>query len=471
MQPLRDYQSRATEAVRQHWQNGVRRVLLVSPTGSGKTRMGEELVMPFAHVVWFAHRRELIGDASKRLASSLGPLNVGVIAPGVSPSPFSRIQVATVQTALARDVRPPADLVVIDEAHHLVSDDWTTVLHAYPEANILLLTATPERQDGRGLDLIADVMVVAAEYSELLAAGHLTSVRVFRPEQILGNALAQDPVEAWLRYSEGSPGFAFFGSVKMAYENEHRMNSRGIRAAVVEQSTTRADRMQYIERLRDGDLDCICNVYTMTEGVDVPRARVCMLASACNHCGGFLQKTGRVIRPHESKPNAILIDLVGASILHGLPTEDRVYSLDGEPIKRRDVVPLKSCPSCGATIHAAYTACPECSWVFAAEKKRNGPRIFSLDLIEVFAGLHTPPDAKRQAYTELRAKQRAEGYELGWIQLQYKRVFLESCVISDATNDEKRTELAKLRELARSKGFKPKFANVRFKQIFGHWPS
>ena len=156
-----------------------------------------------------------------------------------------------------------------------------------------------------------------------------------------------------------------------------------------------------------------------------------------------------------------------------MPTEDRVYSLDGDPIKRRDVVPLKTCLSCGATIHAAYTECPECGCKFASEKKRsNGPRIFSLELVEVFAGLATEPDVKRKAYAELRAKQRAEGYDLGWVQLQYRRVFGgETCVINDATNDEKRAELAKLKNLAKSKGFKPGFAAIGFKQLFGHFPS
>jgi len=472
VQPLRNYQDRATTQVRTHWRSGTRRVLLVSPTGSGKTRMGEELATGRNHVVWFAHRKELIADASQRLAAAYGPLDVGVVAPGFPSSPYSRVQVATIQTALARGTRPPADLVVIDEAHHIVADDWNKVLDAYPQADILLLTATPERQDGRGLDGVADVMVVAAEYSELLAAGHLTTVRVFRPEMIMGNALALDPVEAWERYSEGSPGFAFFGSVKVAAENEHRMNQRGIRAALIAQDTKRADRMRIIEQMRNGELDCICNVYTMTEGVDIPRARVCMLASACRHCGGYLQKTGRVVRPHESKQNAILIDLVGASILHGLPTEDRVYSLDGEPIKRRDVVPLKNCPQCGATIHAQYSACPECSWVFAKEKPRRGQRIFSLELVEVIAGLHTPQDVKRKAYAELRAMQREKGYELSWIQVQWRLAFGgESCVISDATNDEKRAELAKLRNIAKSKGFKPGFAGIHFNKLFGHWPS
>jgi superfamily II DNA or RNA helicase len=470
MQPLRDYQIRAVSAVRSHWEANVRRVLLVLPTGAGKTRCGQELAEPFPRVLWLANRTELIRDASERMAAAFGMLEVGVMAPGFAPSPHSRVQVTTVQTLLARDAWPEADLVVFDEAAHFAADRWSTVSEHYATAKHLLLTATPERGDGKAMGEIADVLVHGADYSELLAAGHLCSVRVFRPEQILGNALACDPVEAWARHSENSSGFAFFSTIEQAEKAAHGMNERGIRAAVIHQGTKRGDRVALIDALRAGDLDCVCNVYTMTEGTDVPRARVCMLASACRHASNYLQKAGRVLRPHPSKQNAILIDLVGASILHGLPTEDRVYSLDGDPIKRRDVVPLKNCLNCGATVHAAYTACPECGTAFVVERARKGPRIFSLELVEVFAGLQTDPDVKRKAYAELRAKQRAEGYELGWIQLQYKRAFVEDCVIHDATNDEKRAELAKLRNLAKSKGFKPKFADVNFKRVFGHWP-
>ena len=315
MQPLRDYQARAVEQVRAHWQAGKRRVLLVLPTGAGKTRCGQELAEPFARVLWLANRTELIRDASERMAAAFGMLEVGVMAPGFSPSPHSRVQVSTVQTLLARDVWPEADLVVFDEAAHFAAERWSTVSEHYATAKHLLLTATPERGDGKAMGEIADVLVHGADYSELLAAGHLCAVRVFRPAAgILGNALACDPVDAWERHSETSSGFAFFSTIDQATDAAARMNERGIRAAVIHQGTKRGERMATIDALRSGDLDCVCNVYTMTEGTDVPRARVCMLASACRHASNYLQKAGRVLRPHPSKQNAILIELVGASI-------------------------------------------------------------------------------------------------------------------------------------------------------------
>ncbi len=470
MQELRAYQARAAAEVRGQWASGKRRVLCVMPTGAGKTRIGEELAMPFQHVVWLAHRKELIRDAYERLRAALGPLEVGVIAPGFNASPYSRVQVATVQTLLARSTRPPADLLVLDEAHHFVARTWSELSTAYPEALHLLLTATPARQDGKALGDVADAMVVGATYSELLAAGHLVPCRAYRPTEILGSNLAQDPVDAWLRYADGSPGFAFFSTVEAAYEAAKRMVERGVRAAVIEQGTPPGERAGIIERMRDGELDCVTNVFTMTEGVDVPRARVCMLASAAHHCGGYLQKAGRVLRPHPSKQNAILIDLVGASILHGLPTEDRVYSLDGKPIERTEEIPLKTCLQCGAIVHSAFVKCPECGTVFP-KSKRSGPKIYSMELVEVYAGAQTPEDAKQREYRRLRELQRSRGFDLYFVQKSYKELFGTECVIADATQDEKRAEFAKLRALSRARGFKPGFEKVRFKNLFGHWPN
>ena len=473
MQTLRPYQARASSEWQSQWAAGKRRVLVVSPTGSGKTRMGEEAVSSVSTALWLAHRNELIRDASSRMRASFGHLDVGIIGAGQAPSPYARIQVSSVQTLLRRDPStwPAADLVVFDECHHFAADKWSQLASHYSQAKHLGLTATPERQDGRAMGDVFDVMVVAAEYSELLEQGHLCNVRAFAPKQILGNALALDPTEAWLKYSEGSPGFAFFSSVDMAYATEHNMNVAGIRAAVIEQGTDRADRDRYIDQLRNGELDCICNVYTMTEGVDVPRARVCMLTSACHHCGGFLQKAGRILRPHESKQGGILIDLVGATILHGLPTENRLYSLDGEPIKRTEIVPLRRCLPCGAMVHSSYVACPECGAPFEVQRTKQGPKIYSLELQEVFAGKDTPEGAKRAEYARLRKLQRTNGYSLYYVIKAYHELFGEHPIIHDATNQEKRAELGRLTAIQRKKGAKPGFVKVMFQKTFGHYPA
>lgn len=473
MHPLRDYQERCVNAMRAHWQAGTRRVLVVSPTGSGKSVIGVAGSIPFGGSLWLAHRKELVTDAARRLRDELGSSEVGIIAAGHAPSPYAPFQVSSVQTLIRRpDQRPDVPLVIFDEAHHSAADEWRSLLEHYGNVPHLLLTATPERQDGKPMADMCDAFVVAAEYSELLEQGHLCPARVFAADQITGNNLALDPVDAWARYSEGSPGFAFFSGVDQCYEAEHRMNERGIRAAVIEQGTEPVKRARYIEAMRAGELDCICNVYTMTEGVDIPRARVCMLASACRHCGGFLQRVGRVLRVHESKQNAIIIDLVGATVLHGFPTDNRVYSLDGTPIRQTDEVPLKRCLVCGALVHAKYTACPECSTPFAIQSApRKGPKIYSLELQEVFAGKDTPEQAKRNEYARLRKLQRGNGYALYFVLKSYKDTFGEACVIHDATNDEKRAELAKLKREQMARGKAPKYVGIMFKNMFGHWPS
>jgi superfamily II DNA or RNA helicase len=210
----------------------------------------------------------------------------------------------------------------------------------------------------------------------------------------------------------------------------------------------------------------------MTEGVDIPRARVCMLASACRHCGGFLQKVGRVLRPHESKQNAIIIDLVGATVLHGFPTDNRRYSLDGEAIRQTNEVSLKRCLVCGAMVHSQYVACPECSTPFGVDHKvKQGPRIYSLELQEVYQGKDTAREHKLAEYNRLRGIQRTNKYPLYWLQKQYKELFSVGVIIHDATDAEKRAEYAKFRAIGQKKGAKPNFAKVMFKNTFGHWPA
>jgi superfamily II DNA or RNA helicase len=329
---LRDYQRRAIESVHAHWSDGGRAVCLVAPTGAGKTRMGEELIDCPEPVVWVAHRRELIQQTSKRLAARFGAGAVGVIMPGEYAKPRARVQVATVQTLLAREVRPLAGRLVLDEAHHYAAEDWRALADAYGSVPTLGLTATPERQDGKPLGDIFGRLVVSASYSDLIAGGYLVPARVHRPDATLGNDLAQDPVTAWRLYSEGSRAFVFCGRVYDAYAWAQKFRDAGVVAAVVEAGTARGERDEALARFAAGKVRVIVNVNTMTEGVDVPEARTIVLARAFGHVGGYLQAVGRALRPAKDKPDMILIDLTGTSRRHGLPTDDRVYSLDGSAI-------------------------------------------------------------------------------------------------------------------------------------------
>lgn len=468
---LRQYQVRACNAVQSAWSNGHRSVCLVAPTGSGKTVMGCELVQRRnCRSLWIAHRRELVTQAAERLRAIFGRLAVGIISPGHPYEPFAQIQVATVQTLLARKDLPPADLVTFDECHHYIAEDWAKLAERYPRALFLGLTATPERQDGKPLGDMFSRLIVAASYSELLDAGHLVQCRVYQPPQHLGRDLAQDPLGAWKRYAENAPTFYFCGSVKRAEEEAQRFTEAGVPAATVTAKTPRRDRDERIAAFKRGAIRVLVNVYALTEGVDVPSARCVLLARGCRHVGMFLQIAGRILRPHPSKPDSILIDLSGATLQHGMPTADRTYSLEGEGIRLNDAAqPLRNCLHCGATLPAQQRVCPECGHEHVPVKPKP-PRIYSLELREVYDGADTPDDAKQREYKRLREVGREKGWSPYFVVKEYRRLFNEDVQLTDASDDEKRAEYERLVKIQRERGYKPGFVGVRFKNLFGKWP-
>lgn len=474
MTPLRPYQQRAFAGVHAKWSTGHQRVCLVAPTGSGKTVMGSALVQSARDhgesVLWVAHRTELVSQAGERLRAVFGHDAVGYIAPGAELQPYAPVQVATVQTLLARDHRPPAGLVVFDEAHHYVAEDWTQLAASYPQARTLGLTATPERQDGRPLGDLFSAIVVAASYSELLSAGHLVPCRVYQPPSSLGSDLACDPVEAYRRYAQGSRAFVFAGSVKMAQELAESFTAQGIPAEPITDKTKRGDRKDRLSRFADGTLRVLTNVYALTEGVDVPAARTVILARGCQHVGMYLQIAGRVLRPHPEKTDAILVDLTGATLKHGLPTEDRAFSLEGDGIRRTSVEPLRNCAQCGACIPSSQRTCPECG-LTAETRAPKPPRIYDLELREVYAGADTPDDAKERELTRLRELAWGRGYSLSWVVREYRQLFGEAPQLGSVTTpEEQRAEYERLRRTQLEKGFKPGFVAVRWKEMFGRWP-
>lgn len=472
LQPLRPYQAETVEKVYAEWQTH-RRVLLVAPTGAGKTRLAEEFVVRFTaqgkRVVFIAHRRELIRQAAERLRRSIGVLDVGLVAPGEELNLHAPIQVATVQTLLARSLRPEAELIILDEAHHYVADDWSQLAASYPSAKVLGLTATPERQDGRPMGDMFESLVVAASYSALIRDGHLVPCRVFQPPaDFAGDGLAQDPIAAWQRYADGARTFWFCRTVEDAYETAKKLCALGTPAACIEAKTEKAERDELLDRFARGGLVVLTNVYALTEGVDVPAARCCLLARSCGHVGPYLQMAGRVLRPHKDKSDAILIDLSGATLRHGLPTEDREYSLDGNGIRRTSPTPLRNCLQCGATFPSYDRQCPECGYEPPQEKKHV--RIYDLELQAVYAGVDTPGTAKDREYKRLRSVAKRNGWSVGWVVREYRKLFAEAPVMSDVTEEEKRDEFQRLTEITQKKGYKAGFALVRFKDMFGQWP-
>ena len=166
---LRDYQLNVINEYEQKITAGIRRIIIVAPTGAGKTVIAAEIIRrgsaEYNRVLFIAHRNELLTQARDKLKSF--DIIAGIIKAGREKDarPQAIVQVAGIQTLHARAVRaktmelPTAEIVIIDEAHHVRAQTYQTIIEAYPGAIIIGLTATPCRGDGRGLGNTFQAMI------------------------------------------------------------------------------------------------------------------------------------------------------------------------------------------------------------------------------------------------------------------------------------------------------------------------
>lgn len=484
---LRRYQEQALHDVGEHFNAGARSVCLVMPTGAGKTRTGVAWLTgdsgirgaPVRHQeagLWVVHRIELARQALEHLGTIL-PGEVAVIRSGTDATQVlgraPRVYVTTIQSLLASGQRPPVERIILDEAHHFIADEWSKLLSAYPTTKVLGLTATPERKDGRALGDIFERLVVGARYPDLVDAGHLVRCRAFAPPEAVDRGVANDPVAMYQKHGEGSQGFLFSGSIDSAEMWAARFSDAGISAFAVHQRVPAGQRRRALADFTAGRIRILTNVYVLTEGVDVPAARVCILARAVPHVGNYLQMAGRVLRPAPGKPDAILLDLCGSVLEHGLPTEDRTYSLDGRAISRT-VASVRQCPQCGAVHDGAPPTCDLCGYVFptAAQEAPPPPRIYDMELREVYAGGATPEPARKREFDRLVGVATDRDYSLSWVVKQYQALFHEppTAWLAELPEEAKRREYDKLATLQRERGYRPGFVAVRWKELFGAWP-
>lgn len=398
----------------------------MAPTGAGKTEMGAQAVRRaldrVRQVVWLTHTQDLVRQTAARL--SRAGFRVGVVMAGEAVSPFASVQVASVQTLIARrDVGSlRCDVLVIDEAHHWAADEFKAAADALGAQRVLGLTATPERGDGRPLGDVFEELVVACHYSELVGSGVLTPVRILRPSQELESAVAQDPVEAYLAKGEKRSGFVFCRNIEEARALAARFTAAGVPSECVDAETEKEQRAASLARLVSGQTKLLTNVYALTEGVDVPSASICILARGIGHVSTYLQICGRGLRAHEGKEDFLLLDLPGVSHRFGAPIEDRDYSLSGEGIKRKAEAALRVCLHCGYTYESG-DACPRCHQKnpqTAAEKKaiRNARK----ELVET-RHAETPSWQKKAEFMRLQATARNMGHKPGWVIQTFVRMF------------------------------------------------
>jgi superfamily II DNA or RNA helicase len=371
---LRDYQidlyqrtRRATVELRRLHPDRPAAVLLVLPTGGGKTAIAGEFISNTtksgSRTLVLAHRRELIDQMWLRL-HDIG-IDAGIIMAGRTPRTDLPVQVASKDTITARGFVPDADLVVVDEAHHTAAEDYQTILAANPKAKAILgLTATPERSDGATLSPPFQRMVVACQINDLMRDGWLLPCGVVRPDGPKPRkALSQHPVDAYLEHCNGERCVVFTQGIKEADQWAEEARARGIEARSAHSKTPSKERKATLEDVAAGDIKLVFNPMILTEGWDCPACSIVMIARGCESMSTYLQMIGRALRPSQKKAlpgeRATLIDLRGWSWAHGLPDEDREYSLDGKAMKRKSDC-WRCPPPCGALNDKKAKECALC---------------------------------------------------------------------------------------------------------------
>ena len=385
---LREYQQRAISDLRAAYTRGHRAPCLVLPTGGGKTVIAAAIVQGALErgnrVLFLVHRQELLTQSVAKLESA-GIHDLRIIQAGSDlGSPTAPVSVASIPTLTRWTARQPdAELVIVDEAHHVVAKTWSKLTDHYRKSMLLGLSATPQRADGKPLGDVFDSLVVGSTVRELTDAGHLVPCRVYGPPPDMdANAMALSPAQAYLRHAEGQRAVVFCVSVPHALIVAAEMNAAGIPCGVVHGDMDRADRKQTLADLDTGKLRAVASCHVLTEGWDSPNVAVCILARKPQHTGLYLQMVGRVLRPAPGKTHATLIDLRGSVWVHGPPDIDREFSLDGKGISKGDRDAIRQCMVCGGVFKAGPLACPLCGEVLP-RKPSELPESLGVGLVDI----------------------------------------------------------------------------------------
>ena len=383
---LRPYQEDLLNGARAAFRQGQRSVLLQLPTGGGKTISGSSMIGGSSRrgnvCWWLCHRRELINQTSRTFAS-MGILH-GIIAGGHSSDPHKLAQIGSVQTIARRlDKLSAPNLIIFDECHHLGAAQWQKIFDAYPDAKVVGLTATPWRLDGKGLGNWFQSMVRGPDVAQLIAEGSLSNYRLFAPSQIdtggiklqAGDfkrddlskimdkpSITGDAVQHYRRLCAGKRAVAFAVSIDHSRHVAAQFQAAGVPAEHVDGTMDISSRDAAISRFVAGQTLVLSNVDLFGEGFDVPAIEAAILLRPTKSLSLHLQQVGRALRPSPGKTEAIILDHAGNSLIHGLPDDDREWSLDDREKRRggdKSQVAVKSCTEC-FHVYRPAPKCPAC---------------------------------------------------------------------------------------------------------------
>lgn len=360
---LRPYQAEAKQAILSAWDEGYRKTLLVLPTGCGKTvvfsSVTENQVNKGHRVLIMAHRGELLDQAADKLKEASGLDSVLEKAESSCLDSFLPVTVGSVQS-LAQEkrlARFPNDYfqdIIVDEAHHCLSDSYRRILDHFQTANILGVTATPDRGDMKNLGEFFDSKAYEYSMTEAIREGYLCPIKAqMIPLELdiadvgissgdfsageIGHALEpylQQIAVEMTNYCQGRKTVVFLPLIATSQKFCAMLNNVGLRAAEVNGNSD--DRSEVLADFEAGRYDVLCNSMLLTEGWDCPSVDCIVILRPTKIRSLYQQMVGRGMRLAPGKDHLLLLDFLWMTARHDLCRPSALISKDEKIAKMID---------------------------------------------------------------------------------------------------------------------------------------
>lgn len=360
---LRPYQIQAKDAVLSEWSEGHQKTLLVLPTGTGKTvvfaKVVEDRVNSGGRALVLAHRGELLSQAADKIMVASGMECALEKAESTSLGSNMPVTVGSVQSLaqpkrLARFPRDYFTDIVVDEAHHCLSDNYQRVLEHFPEANILGVTATPDRGDMKNLGQFFDSKAYEYTMPQAIKDGYLCPIKAqMIPLELdisgvkvtsgdfssgeIGSALEpylDQIAREMTHYCQGRKTVVFLPLIHTSQKFCEILNGYGLCAAEVNGNSE--DREEVLRDFEAGRYDVLCNSMLLTEGWDCPAVDCVVVLRPTKVRSLYQQMVGRGMRLFPSKEHLLLLDFLWMSERHDLCRPSALISKDADIAKKID---------------------------------------------------------------------------------------------------------------------------------------
>jgi DNA repair protein RadD len=456
---LRSYQETALTKCRKSLATNCR-ILLYSPTGSGKTEMAFRMITGALakgrKVVFLAHRKELVRQASRRLTTARIPH--GMLQAENSHSLDARVLVCSIDTIHRRGLPDDIRLIIIDEAHVVAgSVKYRKLLFRYNNVPVVGLSATPfspglgKHYDQLGGPLFEE-LVVATSIRELIDLGFLVDIDVYAPaspdltgvktQRRIGGEIDYDEIDLarvvdqphligdiWDHIERLAPGKQTIIFATSIAHSQHIVavgEARGVKAAHLDYHADDEERAAVLDAFDRGEIQVLSNVALLAEGWDCPRTECMVLARPTKSQIRYIQMVGRILRPFPGKERALLLDHSGTVLRLGFPTDDLPLELDdglpNQAGKQRPKPPSepKACPKCKFVRPAGVHICPTCGF---APVRQSDVRVEDGELVKIVRKPPLSKAPKQHVYSQLLFIERQRHHNRGWSAHQYKSIF------------------------------------------------